>query len=66
MAWVDAETVTSLIEAHGAPRESILRPRYERRARLASPDADDALDAFAALAANQMPDELLADLAATA
>ncbi len=28
LAWVDAETVTSLIEAHGAQRDAILRPRY--------------------------------------
>ncbi len=28
LAWVDAETVTTLIEAHGASRASILRPRY--------------------------------------
>ena len=28
LAWADAETVTTLIEAHGARRESILRPRY--------------------------------------
>jgi CTP:molybdopterin cytidylyltransferase MocA len=28
MVWVDAETVTTLIEAHGANRQSLLRPRY--------------------------------------
>lgn len=28
MVWVDAETVTTLIEAHGADRQSLLRPRY--------------------------------------
>jgi CTP:molybdopterin cytidylyltransferase MocA len=28
MAWVDAETVTTLIEAHGMSREAVLRPRY--------------------------------------
>lgn len=28
MGWVDAETVTSLIEAHGADRAAVLRPAY--------------------------------------
>lgn len=28
MTWVDAETVTSLIEAHGAERDAVLRPLY--------------------------------------
>jgi CTP:molybdopterin cytidylyltransferase MocA len=31
MAWVDAETVTSLIEAFGSRREALLRPVYESR-----------------------------------
>ena len=30
-AWVDPETVTSLVEAHGAAPESILRPVYAGR-----------------------------------
>ena len=29
MVWVDAETVTTLIEAHGADRDAVLRPAYE-------------------------------------
>lgn len=28
MGWLDAETVTSLIEAHGADRETLLRPAF--------------------------------------
>ena len=28
MGWLDAETVTSLIEAHGADRTTLLRPAY--------------------------------------
>lgn len=28
LVWADAETVTTLIEAHGARRESILRPHF--------------------------------------
>lgn len=30
-AWVDPETVTSLLEAHGDSREDIVRPAYEHR-----------------------------------
>lgn len=32
MGWVDAETVTSLIEAHGADRWSVLRPAFRGEA----------------------------------
>ncbi len=28
MGWVDAETVTSLVEAHGTDRETVLRPAF--------------------------------------
>ena len=28
MGWLDAETITSLIEAHGTDRETLLRPAY--------------------------------------
>jgi CTP:molybdopterin cytidylyltransferase MocA len=28
MGWLDAETVTSLIEAHGADRDALLRPAF--------------------------------------
>lgn len=31
MAWVDPETVTSLIEAHGADRGAVIRPAYGGR-----------------------------------
>ncbi len=32
MGWIDAETVTSLIEAHGTDREAILRPSFRAEA----------------------------------
>ena len=35
LAWVDAETVTTLIAAHGDDRDSVTRPAWQRRARLA-------------------------------
>lgn len=63
--WVDAETVTTLIAAHGQDRHDVLRPAF---------GGDDGfpvllpmahLAAFRALAADRMPDELFEDLAAT-
>ena len=65
MTWVDAETVTSLIEAHGVQRESLLRPRYEGKLGWPALIPYEALDAFAALPTSCMPDELLAELEAT-
>ena len=51
MTWVDAETVTSMIEASGAHRGAILRPRYEASLGWPALVPIDALDAFAALPA---------------
>jgi CTP:molybdopterin cytidylyltransferase MocA len=62
MAWVDAETVTSLIEAHGAARDSILRPRYEGTMGWPALIPIDMLPALAGHGATRMPDELLADM----
>ncbi len=64
MAWVDAETVTSMIEAHGAHREAILRPRYEETIGWPALIPVSLLDLFAAQDATLMPDELLADMIA--
>ena len=65
LTWVDAETVTMLLQAHGLQPEALLRPRWQ--------DADGwpvlvplrHLDALAALAPDRMPDDLITDLAAT-
>lgn len=64
MAWVDAETVTSLIEAHGAHRSAILRPRYEAVLGWPALLPITLLDQLAGQAASRMPDELLTDLVA--
>ena len=64
MAWVDAETVTSLIEAHGARREAVLRPRYESELGWPALVPLSALDGLAAQPITLMPDELLDGLAA--
>ncbi len=66
LTWVDAETVTSLIEAHGAQRAALLRPRYEGDLGWPALIPITALTALAALPVTRMPDELLDDLAASA
>lgn len=63
MAWVDAETVTSLIAAHGRDREAVLRPSYGGAAGWPALVPMTALPALAALSPHRMPDELLDDLA---
>jgi len=65
MVWADAETVTTLIEAHGARRESILRPHYGDEDGWPTLVPMTALPALRAQAANLMPDEILAATAAT-
>jgi CTP:molybdopterin cytidylyltransferase MocA len=62
--WVDPETLTSLIEAHGADRSSVLRPAYRGEAGwpVLLPLAH--LDRLASLAASRTPPELIADLEA--
>ena len=64
MAWVDAETVTSLIAAHGEDRSTVLRPTWagEGGWPILLPVAH--LEALAGLAPDRMPDDLFADLQA--
>ena len=64
MVWVDAETVTSLIEAHGAKRDAVLRPVYEGAAGWPVLLPTGTLDAVAAQAPTLMPDELVDGLVA--
>jgi CTP:molybdopterin cytidylyltransferase MocA len=59
MVWVDAETVTTMIEAHGAQRDSLLRPAYEGEAGWPVLLPMALTDRFAAQAADLMPDELV-------
>lgn len=62
MTWVDAETVTSLIEAHGALRDAILRPRYDDQMGWPALVPMTLAGSFAAQDATRMPDELLAGM----
>ena len=62
MAWVDAETVTTLIEAHGPRREAILRPTYGDQTGWPALVPLAFLPALEGLGADRMPDQLLDDL----
>ena len=62
MTWVDAETVTTLIEAHGVHRSAVLRPRYENTLGWPALLPMSLLDRLTGQVTRMMPDELLADL----
>jgi CTP:molybdopterin cytidylyltransferase MocA len=64
LAWVDAETVTSLIAAHGEDRDSLVRPAWHGEAGFPVLLPLARLKALRALPADRMPDELFADLEA--
>ena len=64
LAWVDAETVTTLIAAHGEDRDAVVRPAYRGVAGFPALLPVRHLAAFRVLAADRMPDDLFADLAA--
>jgi CTP:molybdopterin cytidylyltransferase MocA len=64
MVWADAETVTTLIETHGADRSAILRPLYAEQAGWPALVPMDLVPALAGLATDRMPDDLLDDLVA--
>lgn len=62
--WVSPETITSLIEAHGVDRTTILRPAYEGEAGWPVLIPTEAAPLFSTIAADRMPDLILDDLAA--
>jgi CTP:molybdopterin cytidylyltransferase MocA len=62
-AWVDPETVTSLIEAHGAEPAAVLRPAYRGDAGWPVLLPVEALPALERIAPDRSPDEVIADLA---
>jgi len=64
LAWVDAETVTTLIAAHGETRNAVLRPAFDNVTGFPILLPVAHLAAFRALAADRMPGELFDDLAA--
>jgi CTP:molybdopterin cytidylyltransferase MocA len=64
LCWVDAETVTSLIEAHGADPDSVLRPAYGGEPGWPTLVPVRHVQALAALGPDLMPPEILEALAA--
>ena len=64
MAWVDAETVTSLIEAHGTDAAPVLRPAYDGEAGWPALVPLAHLDALRSVGRDRFPDDLLSDLEA--
>jgi CTP:molybdopterin cytidylyltransferase MocA len=66
MAWVDAETVTSLIEASGARRGTLLRPTYNGNEGWPVLVPMDQAATLAALGPDKMPDVLMSELFAAA
>jgi CTP:molybdopterin cytidylyltransferase MocA len=59
LAWVDAETIGSLIEGHGPRRESILRPRYEGEAGWPTLVPMTVVPSLRSRASNLMPGEVI-------
>lgn len=64
MVWVDAETVTSLIQAHGLYSEEVLRPAWQGEPGWPVLIPLTLHDALEALGPGRMPNELIEDLEA--
>ncbi|MEI7745685.1 MAG: NTP transferase domain-containing protein [Chloroflexota bacterium] len=64
MAWVDAETVTQLISAHGEDRDTVLRPAYRGQPGWPVLVPAGCLETLRGLAPDRMPADLVTDLAA--
>lgn len=65
MAWIDPETLTSLIEAHGVTPEPLLRPTYRDEPGWPVLLPLEQLERLRGLASDRMPDELVVDLLAS-
>jgi CTP:molybdopterin cytidylyltransferase MocA len=64
MVWVSPETVTSLIEAHGVDRSTLLRPAYQGEAGWPVLLPRGRVSVLTSVAPDHMPDDILADLVA--
>jgi CTP:molybdopterin cytidylyltransferase MocA len=65
MCWVGPETVTSLIEAHGTVRGTMLQPAFRGVPGWPCLLPIEHVETLRPMPATRMPDELLLDLAAT-
>lgn len=66
MAWIDAETVTTLIEAYGPRRGSVLRPVYDGEPGWPVLVPVGMVAALTALGPSLMPDVLMSEFVAAA
>jgi CTP:molybdopterin cytidylyltransferase MocA len=66
LCWVGAETVTSLLEAHGADPETVLRPSYRDESGWPAVVPMSELDTLRERAPTLMPDPLIEALGAVA
>jgi CTP:molybdopterin cytidylyltransferase MocA len=64
MVWVSPETVTSLIEAHGIDRPTLLRPSFDGEAGWPVLLPRERASILTSVAPDRMPDDVLADLVA--
>jgi CTP:molybdopterin cytidylyltransferase MocA len=64
MTWIGAETVTSLIEAHGVQRGTVLRPAWQGEPGWPVLVPVVHLDTLRAIAPDRMPPEIIDDLTA--
>lgn len=64
MVWVSPETITSMIEAHGVDRSTLLRPSYAGEAGWPVLLPRGRASILASVAPDRMPEEILADLVA--
>lgn len=64
MVWVSPETVTSLIEAHGVDRSTMLRPAYEGEAGWPVLLPRERASILTSVAPDRMPEDILVDLVA--
>jgi hypothetical protein len=64
MVWVSPETITSMIEAHGVDRSTMLRPSYEGEAGWPVLLPREPASILASVAPDRMPEDILTDIVA--
>lgn len=65
MSWVSPETITSMIEAHGVDRGTLLRPAFDGEDGWPVLIPTRHAGALASVAPERMPDEIIADVIAS-
>jgi CTP:molybdopterin cytidylyltransferase MocA len=65
MGWVGPETVTSMIEAHGIDRGTLLRPQYDGEDGWPVLLPVEGMAALASVAPDRIPDDIISDVIAS-